>query len=386
MPNHSTAGPASVDNHPTMGQGQVALLADQVFDGARLSADRAVLLEEGIVKAIVKPAAIPSGYSHLNFADCFISPGLIDLQLYGGNGKLFSHSADIEAIEATDAACRAGGCTHFMITTGTSPIDVFVKGLTSCRKYLDAGKKGLLGFHLEGPYINPVKRGAHIERFIKTPTMAEVDYLLEAGAGTFRIMTLAPERCDPAIIKRLIAAGVLVSAGHSNATYKEATAGFALGIPVCTHFFNAMSPLQGRAPGMVGAVYAHDRVMTSIIADGVHVDFDSVRLTKQIMGDRLFFITDAVTAFPEGNYRHVLNGDHYTLPDGTLSGSAMTMLTTVRNAVNQIGLSLEEALRMCCTYPASFFPKDGIGSIVTGKPADLIVVSKKDYSLQAILS
>ena len=196
------------------------------------------------------------------------------------------------------------------------------------------------------------------------------------------MITLAPEQCDDEIIRLLLDNDILVSAGHSNATYARAQEVFNLGVPAATHLFNAMSPLQGREPGMVGAIYDDPRVMSSIICDGVHVDFASVRISKKIMGERLFFITDAVTEIREGNYKHIFQGDRYTLPDGTLSGSCMTMISTFKNAVTKAGISLEEALKMCSLYPANLLERSVLSAkIEAGQPADFIIIHKETLEL-----
>ncbi|HVW62384.1 MAG TPA: N-acetylglucosamine-6-phosphate deacetylase, partial [Puia sp.] len=254
------------------------------------------------------------------------------------------------------------------------------------RSYQSGGGKGLLGIHLEGPYINPVKKGAHIEKFIKKPTVQEIHRLLEKGKGIFKMMTLAPEQCDRECIELLLKNDIIVSAGHSNARYGEAIDGFYQGIPAATHLFNAMSPLQSREPGMVGAIYDNPDVRSSIVCDGIHVDFAAVRISKKIMGDRLFFITDAVTEVQYGEYVHVLKGDRYTLPDGTLSGSALTMLQAVKNGVEKAGIPLPEALRMASLYPAAVAGLEKKwGSIQKGAQADLILLDEQLNLLQVII-
>jgi len=366
---------------------QKAYLAGSVFTGNEMLDRRAVLVDDHIIAGIVEKSGIPSQYTIADHTDCLLTPAFIDLQLYGGNGKLFAHSLDIASIEATYAYCLSGGCTHFMITMATNSIENFIKGIAVAGEYMASGKKGLLGIHLEGPYINVKKKGAHIEQFIKKPTREEVLMLLEKGKGVFKMITLAPEQCSDDIIQLLMDQGVLVSAGHSDASFSEATHAFDLGVPAATHFFNAMSPLQGRAPGMVGAVYSHSKVCSSIICDGVHVDFESVRLSKKIMGERLFFITDSVPEIKEGSYQHIFKGDRYTLPDGTLSGSCMTMMSTFKNAVEKAGIPIAEALKMCSAYPASMLKdaRAGLGKIKTGEAADFILINRELLTLQEIV-
>jgi N-acetylglucosamine-6-phosphate deacetylase len=358
-----------------------AFLADEIFTGSETLAGLAVCTENNFIKAIHPKNSIPADYAIQHFEGCIITPAFIDLQLYGGNGKLFSHSLDIDSLEATYAYCVSGGCAHFMITMATNSMENFLKGIETTREYIASGKKGLLGIHLEGPWISKAKKGAHIERFIKKPTLDEIENILEKGRGIVKMITVAPEECDDRLLQILMDNGIVVSAGHSNATYSQAARAFKSGVPAATHLFNAMSPLQGREPGMVGAIYDDPNVMSSIICDGVHVDFTSVRISKKIMGDRLFFITDAVTSFNQGYYHHVFQGDRYTLPDGTLSGSCMTMISTLKNAVQKAGISLEESIKMCSTYPAGLMKDPFLGIIQAGQPAYFNIINKKTLDL-----
>jgi N-acetylglucosamine-6-phosphate deacetylase len=355
--------------------------ADEIFTGSRTMTDHVILTENNMITGIVPKESMPSGQTIQNYPGCLIAPAFIDLQLYGGNGKLFSHSLNIESLEATFEYCKAGGCSHFVITMATNSMENFFKGIDSAGDYMASGKKGLLGIHLEGPWINKSKKGAHIEAFIKKPTREEVLLLLEKGRGIIKMITLAPEECDDEIINLLMDNGILISAGHSNASYARASQAFTMGVPAATHLFNAMSPLQGREPGMVGAIYDDPNVMASIICDGVHVDFTSVRISKKMMGERLFFITDAVTAIDEGYYKHVFQGNRYTLPDGTLSGSCMTMMSTFKNAVVHAGISVEESLKMCSAYPAGLLKDPVLGKIQVGQYADFNIINKKSLEL-----
>jgi N-acetylglucosamine-6-phosphate deacetylase len=268
----------------------------------------------------------------------------------------------------------------------TNSIDKVLRGMEVARNYNAGGGKGLLGIHLEGPYINPVKKGAHIAKFIKKPALEEIQALLDKGRGIFRMMTLAPEQCDRDCIELLQQHKVVVSAGHSNATYGQAIDGFYQGIPAATHLFNAMSPLQGREPGMVGAIYDHGDVMCSIVCDGIHVDYASVRISKKVLQERLFFITDAVAEVQYGEYSHVFREDRYTLPDGTLSGSALTMLQAVKNGVEKVGIPLPEALRMASLYPSILMGLDKTyGSIQPGARADFVLLDEDLNLLQVIV-
>jgi N-acetylglucosamine-6-phosphate deacetylase len=348
-----------------------------VFDGEVMHSNNAVLISEGKVLDLVAGDAIPAEAEKINLKGNFIAPAFIDIQIYGGNGKMFSHELSVESIQATYEYCLSGGATQFLITLATNSIEVFLKGIEVVKEYWQQGGKGMPGLHLEGPYLNPVKKGAHLEHYIHKPTQEEVSMLLKHGKGVIKIMTLAPEQCDATIIQLLQDNGVIISAGHSNATYEQATTAFDKGIPAATHLFNAMSPLQHRAPGLPGAIYNHPKVMSSIVPDGIHVDFAMLRISKKVMQERLFIITDAVAEITSGEYQHIFKGDRYTLPDGTLSGSALTMMKGVKNCVQQTGIELGEALRMASLYPAKVIGKSAeLGRIKKGYNAEMVVFDK----------
>ncbi|MBS1597144.1 MAG: N-acetylglucosamine-6-phosphate deacetylase [Bacteroidetes bacterium] len=363
-----------------------AFIPREIFTGHEILTGKAVLVRDKKVVDIVSSSSIPADYLVKELHDHMLAPAFIDMQIYGGNGKLFSTELTTESLEATYEYCLQGGCTRFMITMATNSIEKFLKGIEVVRKYWSDGGEGVLGLHFEGPYINPIKKGAHIEKFIKKPVLEEVKMLLEKGKGVFKMMTVAPEQCDPSIIELLLKNNIIVSAGHSNATYNDAINGFYQGIPAATHLFNAMSPLQGREPGMVGAIYDNPDVVSSVVCDGIHVDFASVRISKKIMGERLFYITDAVSEVLHGEYHHVFKKDRYTLPDGTLSGSALTMLQCVVNGVEKIGIPLPESLRMASLYPARLLNDKKLGSIHAGSIADFVVLNEQMQLQQVIVN
>jgi N-acetylglucosamine-6-phosphate deacetylase len=350
-----------------------AYINGKIFTGEKIESNKAVLTDNEVIVEVVDANEIPSQYRTEDLKGYTLAPAFIDMQIYGGNGKLFSHELTVESLKATYEYCLLGGCAHFMITMATNTIEKFLKGFEVVRAYWKQGGKGLLGLHLEGPYINAVKRGAHLEACVKKPTIQEVSMLLEKGKDVFKMMTLAPEQCDSTIIKLLQQHNIILSAGHTNATYKQAMEAFNKGIPAATHLFNAMSPLQHREPGVVGAIMNHPTAMSSLVCDGVHVDYAAVQIAKKIMRERLFFITDAVAETTGGEYQHLFRGDRYTLPNGTLSGSALTMLQCVKNGVEHAGILLEEALRMAAEYPAQLLAGKRLGKIKAGYRADFVV-------------
>lgn len=349
-----------------------------IFDGYTFSSSKAVLISDHIIVDVIDVNDIPSSAERYDLNGNTLIPAFIDLQLYGGFGHLFSQELSLDSLQATDNYCVSGGCTRFLVTMATNTIEKFLKGIDVVKTFQQQKQNGLLGLHLEGPYINPLKKGAHIEGCIKKPTVDEVKLLIDKSEGALKMMTLAPEQCSDEVIQLLLDHNVVVSAGHSNANYQQATDAFNKGITTVTHLFNAMSPLQSREPGLVGAVYDHETVNSSIVCDGVHTSFAAVSISKKMMKERLFLITDAVAESTEGEYQHVFKNDRYTLPDGTLSGSSLTMMKAVNNCTDRAGISLEESLRMASLYPARVAKLDQqFGKVEKGFTADVVVLSKE---------
>jgi N-acetylglucosamine-6-phosphate deacetylase len=271
---------------------------------------------------------------------------------------------------------REGTCL-FLPTLATNTIDVFKKGIDAVRAYWKKGGKGVYGLHLEGPWLNEIKKGAHVKEWIHSPTIEEIKNLLEYGNDVIKMITIAPEVCSDEVIELLLSHHIILSAGHSNATYVEAIDGFNKGISAVTHLYNAMSPLQHRQPGLVGATFNHQKIKASIIPDGYHVDFAAISIAKKIMGERLFAITDAVTETNTGPYQHQLAGDKYEC-NGVLSGSALSMHKAFKNLVEYSGIDVEEALRMCSLYPAQLLGcDDQYGKIVPQVAGQFLILNKQ---------
>lgn len=344
-----------------------------IYTGNDILTGCAILVDDGIITGFVYDSDIPDDYELKDLKGNNVAAAFIDLQIYGGNGFLFSADPSIEAIEATYKYCLSGGASKFLLTAATNTAEVFSKAITIVRQYLKEGGKGLPGLHLEGPWINPEKRGAHILEYIHKPTLDEAKKLMDEADGVVKMITLAPEIVDEDIIDYLQSNGIIVSAGHTNATYQQATKGFEK-INIVTHLFNAMSQFQSREPGMVGAIYDHPTVGCSLVADGVHVDYASIRISKKILGERLWLITDAVSETSAGPYQHVFKNDRYVMPNGTLSGSSLTMMKAVKNCVDHVGIEIQEALRMASLYPAKVLGiDDKTGRIQRGYEASFVV-------------
>lgn len=310
-----------------------------------------------------------------HFENCFIIPAYIDVQVYGAAKKLFAVYPNAATLQLMNDEFVKEGTGLFLPTLATNTIAVFKKSIDAVKEYWNRNGKGVYGLHLEGPWLNEIKRGAHAKEWIHTPTVEEVKDLLEYGKGIIKIITIAPEVCSDEIVELILSYNIILSAGHSNATCQEATKSFDKGIATVTHLYNAMSPLLHREPGLVGATLNHEKVFASIIPDGYHVNYAAVSIAKKIMGKRLFAITDAVTETTEGHYQHHLAGDKYEC-NGVLSGSALTMHKALNNLVQHAGIELEEAIRMCSLYPAQLLKcDDEFGRIAPHASANFVVLN-----------
>jgi N-acetylglucosamine-6-phosphate deacetylase len=348
----------------------------RIFTGTEWIENGTVICDGGRITGIDNSSGI-----HDDAVDCggqLLVPALLDLQIYGAGDKLFSAYPEPASLAILAEENKKAGVAECLATIATQPLDVIYKSIAAIKSYWQQGGRGIMGMHLEGPFINPVKRGAHKASWIHEPSEAEVMELLEAGSDVIKIVTLAPECCSPSIINMFADAGVIVSAGHCNAGYQEANNFDSRGIKLVTHLFNAMSPLHHRDTGLPGAAMENKSLMASIIPDGIHVSYSALRIAKKQMGDRLYFITDSVTTTNIGEYQHQLNNDHYCTADGTLSGSAITLLQGVRNAVQFCEISLDESIRMASLYPARILGlQNDYGAIASGKKASMLLLNDK---------
>lgn len=354
---------------------KTALINATIFTGEKKLVNQAILLKDGLVFSITEPSQIPTDFQIVDLQDLIIAPGFLDLQIYGSGGKLFGALPDMEGLEQMENDLLSQGTTGFFATAATNSDEVVLKAIDAAKEYRKKAKGNFLGLHLEGPYLNAKRKGAHPEELIKKGTISEIKGWIERAEGEIRMMTIAPELQDQELIEYLHSNNIIISAGHSNATYEEALSFLNNPVKAATHLFNAMPALHHREPGMVPAIFKM-KPYTSIVADGVHVSFPMIDLAKRELGERLFLITDAVTETCEGTYQHKFTGDRYVMPDGTLSGSCLTMLKAVENCVFKVGIPLEEALRMASTYPAQLLNDTERGMLRPGTRADIIVLNK----------
>lgn len=359
---------------------QTVFTAEKIFTGTDWLPDHAIVVENELIAEVLPMVSLPAKTIIENHFQ-IIAPAFIDVQIYGAEGKLFATYPTVDSLEKLYKHCMAGGTHHFLPTAATNTTEVFYQCIDAVKSYWVQNGKGVLGLHIEGPWINKLKRGAHIESLIHLPTLEEVKELLDHGKGVIKMITLAPEVCNKEIIELIVSHNIIISAGHSNATFAEGIKAFDNGVEAATHLFNAMSPLHHRNPGLPGAIFQHHSVVASIIPDGHHVDFEMIGIAKKIMQERLFIITDAVTETNEGWYPHQLAGDNTDSyryeSNGILSGSALTMAKAIKNLVDQTEIELPEALRMASLYPARLLGlSNRLGIIKKGYQANMVFLDE----------
>jgi N-acetylglucosamine-6-phosphate deacetylase len=366
-----------------------ALAHCRIYTGHDILDNHAVIIANGMIKRVCPIEEIPAEIEVHSLNGAILAPGLIDLQLNGCGGVQFNDSFDAVSVETLEIMQRANlksGCTSYLPTLITCSDELMQHGVEVMRRYLSKPdhKNQALGLHLEGPYISPIKKGTHNPEFIRKPDPLMIDYICD-NADVITKLTLAPEQVDSRYIRQLKEAGIVVSAGHSNATYAQARAGYAAGISFNTHLFNAMPYVTGREPGLVGAIYDTPEIYSGVIADGHHVSWSNIRTAKKLKGDKLILVTDATAIAGSDIDQFTFAGKTIYYRDGmcldengTLSGSALTMIEAVANSVNHIGIPLDEALRMATLYPARAIGVDNhLGSILAGKTANLCAFDDK---------
>ncbi len=367
-----------------------ALVNGRIYTGHEILDNHAVVIADGLIERVCPRDALPADIALRDVSGALIAPGFIDLQLNGCGGVQFNDDIDalsVETLEIMQRANEKSGCTSFLPTLITSSDELMKRAIDTMRAYKNKHQHQALGLHLEGPWLNKAKKGTHNPDLIRLPDPALVRYLCD-NADVITKVTLAPENAGDAVIRQLTQAGIIVSAGHSSATYEEAKAGFRAGVTFATHLYNAMPAFAGREPGLIGALFDSPDVYCGIIADGLHVHYANVRNAKRIKGNKLVLVTDATA--PAGAeidkfifagktiyYRNGLCVDE----NGTLSGSAITMIESVRNAVEHVGIALDEALRMATLFPAQAMGVEKqLGTVEAGKVANLTVFTR-DFNI-----
>jgi N-acetylglucosamine-6-phosphate deacetylase len=359
----------------------LALTNGRVLRGTQFVTDQCVLIDRGRivdVLAVSDPRCRAARQRDLGGA--LLLPGFIDSQVNGGGGVLFNDAPNVESIEAIGRAHRHFGTTGFLPTLISADLEVVARAIAAVRAAIAARVPGVLGIHIEGPFLNVARKGVHDPAKLRELDASALGLLTSLGEGR-TLVTLAPEMTTPDLIEQLVERGVVVSAGHTNATYAEISSALAHGLSGFTHLFNAMSQLTGREPGAVGAALDDARSWCGIIVDGAHTDPVVLRIALKCKPhDRFMLVTDAMPSVGTGHGSFELQGRRITVrghacfdEDGRLAGSNIDMASCVRNAVAMLGVSLAEAVRMASEWPAAFLGlAHELGRIAPGYRANLV--------------
>ena len=370
-------------NNPSIA-GSHAVLADRVFDGHGWHSKAAVLVAGGRIVGLAASGEVPSDWPQTRLpAGAFLAPGFVDLQVNGGGGVLLNDKPTADGMRAIARAHRRYGTTACLPTLITDTREQMQAASAAARSL--AGHDGVLGLHLEGPFISPRRPGVHRPDRIAQPRPGDLEELCELGGIGASLITLAPECVPAGFVRTLASSGVRISIGHSEAPAAVVMQAVTDGATGVTHLFNAMPPLGGRDPGIVGTALAERRLTAGLIVDGIHVDPVSVRAAFAAKGsDRIALVTDAMPTIGGSLDRFELMGRTITLTNGrlttesgTLAGAHLDMASAVRNAVQLAQLPLEDALRSASLTPARFLGLDKErGVLVPGARADLVALTQ----------
>lgn len=357
------------------------ILGARIFDGEALHDGVALVLEGGRIEALVPESEAPDGHRE-TLPGGVLSPGLIDLQVNGGGGVMLGDAPTVEGLARICAAHRPLGSLHLTPTLITDTPEITAEALAAGIAAVREGVPGFAGLHIEGPHLDPSRKGAHDPALIRPMAECDLERLCRAAPDLPSLMvTLAPESATPGQIAALKAAGITVSIGHSDTGLGPARAAFAAGATCVTHLFNAMSQLGNREPGLVGAALDTETAYAGLIADGIHVAPECLRIAIAAKrgSNRLFLVTDAMavagtelTEFPLGGRPIYRRDGRLTLADGTLAGADITLPAALKVVVEKVGLPLDAALRMVTSTPAACIGAMGrLGHIAPGRTADL---------------
>lgn len=361
-----------------------ALTNAVIYTGEKVLYEHAVVIENDLIQAVILEKDLAKEIPTVDLNGANLSAGFIDLQLNGCGGVMFNEEISVSTLEIMQATNLKSGTTSYLPTFITSPDEGMKQAVAVMREYLSKHQNQALGLHLEGPYLSVAKKGVHRPEYIREISPEMLDFLCQNG-DVITKLTVAAENPTAEYISRFIQAGIIVSIGHSNATYEQAKQRFAEGASFATHLHNAMSPISsGREMGVVGAVLDSE-VYTGIICDGLHVHWGNIRLAKKAKGDKLVVVTDATAAAGADISEFIFVGKKVTVKEGkcydefgALGGASVTMIESIQNLIHHTDLSLDEILRMCTLYPAKAIGVDDkLGSIAVGKVANLAIFDQQ---------
>nr|WP_321463148.1 N-acetylglucosamine-6-phosphate deacetylase [uncultured Cohaesibacter sp.] len=371
------------------------LMHARLFDGRQFHAGKAVTLEDGRIGSIIDSPNALGGYETHDLTGLVLAPGFIDTQVNGGGGVMINGHTSLSDMEIMADAHRAFGTTSMLPTLISDEWSAMEHVATIIRQAHrhwgeDSSLSAIKGVHFEGPYLNPARKGVHPEHHLRAPEESAIDLITHPDLGV-RLVTLAPEKVGPGFIRDCVSHGALVSAGHTAGNYQDMAAAIRAGLHGFTHLFNAMTPMGSREPGVVGAALDDPDTWCGLIADGFHVHPASMRNAIKIKPrGKIMLVTDAMATVGSSETGLTLHGQKVSvsngrceLADGTLAGSALTMIGAVRNVVELIGLPLSEALRMASRYPASFMRLDtSLGLIAPEYAADLVAFDPATWTVK----
>jgi N-acetylglucosamine-6-phosphate deacetylase len=358
-----------------------ALVGARIYDGSHFVDGRAVVIEGGRIVEVALDDDLPSGVERRR-VEGLLAPGFIDVQVNGGGGVLFNDVRTADGVRSIGEAHRVFGTTGYLPTFITDTRERMAEAIGAVREALADKVPGVLGIHLEGPFLNPERKGVHDASLMRPIEDADIEIMTSLRGGVTQV-TLAPEMVPGDSIRRLSAAGVIVSAGHTKAGHATIRDACRNGLRGFTHLFNGMPPLAGRDPGPVGAALDGGDTWCGIIADGHHVDAGALRVAIAAKGvDRMMLVTDAMPSVGSDLTEFALLGTNVfrsrgrlTTAEGILAGSDLDMGSAVRNAVEWLGLALPVALRMASSVPATFLRLDHeLGRVAAGFRASLVLL------------
>jgi N-acetylglucosamine-6-phosphate deacetylase len=358
-----------------------AITGARIFDGDRWLDGHAIVVEDGRVRRVSEAEKLPAGIEQRR-VEGTLAPGFIDVQVNGGGGALFNDTPTVEAVRKIGAAHRKFGTTGFLPTLITDTREKMTAAVAAVRHGFAAEIPGLLGVHLEGPFLNPERKGVHDPKYMRPVSAEDLRILTLLGAGR-TLVTLAPEMVPMPVISDLAEAGLILSAGHTAASLETLEEAHRLGLRGYTHVFNAMPPLMSREPGPVGAALSQPDAFISLIADFHHVSRAAlaVAISAKPTG-RVMLVTDAMSVTGTDMPSFELQGrtiyrreGRLVTEEGTLGGSDLDMATAVRNVHRKLGIDLATALNMASRNPAAFLRLDDeLGRIAPGYRASFVLL------------
>ena len=370
-----------------------ALTHGNIVSAGAILENQSVIISEGRIKAIIPDDLVPTDITVLSLGGQWLCPGFIDLQLNGCGGVLFNSAINTETLDGMHQTNLRHGCTSFLPTLITCEDSDIETAIAVTADYQKCHPQRVPGLHIEGPWLNPKRKGIHDIHHVRQPDPVLLRLICD-NSSTIRMVTLAPEVCPAGTIEQLTEAGIVVSIGHTAATSTEVAAAIKAGACFATHLFNAMPPLTNREPGPVGAILDDPGIRAGIIADGIHVDWQNIRLAWRLLGsERLCLVTDATPAagaqieqFQFGGQTIYYREGKCLSAEGTIGGSALTMDRAVKHCIDQIGIPLTDAITMATASPARSIDMDQhIGQVKPGMQANLVILDQ-DHSVTATVA